>query len=239
MKTLFSLLTLLFFSTGANAVLQFDYHGNFADLAGTSFSGQHTFDPQTPDQVDFFAGPTIDTGELRLLYSQNVTSSLLVNGLPLFSGRDEIVLLADNGREITADQIAALGMTGLVTPGTYDTLMLRIEPSSNIYDANGLVSGLELAITAFFDASLFDNNDLTNPNFQDLYNLPNPQYLVFEFNRKLGDSQDISGVGTISNSDITQVSQVPLPGTIWLFGSALAWALSRTRKPLTSPLLAA
>ncbi len=239
MKTLYSLLTLLLFSTSASAVLQFDYHGNFADLAGTSFSGRHTFDPQTPDQADFFAGPTIDTGELRLLYSQNVTSSLLVNGLPLFSGRDDIVLLADTGREITADQLASLGMTGLVTPGTYDTLMLRIEPASNIYDANGLVSGLELAITAFFDASLFDNNMLTNPNFQDLYNLPNPQYMVFEFNRKLGDSQDISGVGTISNSDISQVSQVPLPGTIWLFGSALAWAISKTRKPLNDPLLAA
>lgn len=238
MKTLYSLLTLLFFSTSANAVLQFDYHGNFANLAGTSFSGQHTFDPQSPDQFDFFAGPTIDTGELRVLYSQDVTSSLLVNGLPLFSGRDEIVLLMDNGREITAGQIDSLGLTGLVTPGTYDTVMLRIEPSSNTYDSGGLVSGLELAVTAFFDPNLFDNNDLSNPNYLALYNLPNPVYSVFEFNRKLGDSQDVSGVGSISSSNVTQISQVPLPGAVWLFGSTLACGVFVGRKRLTNSFVA-
>ncbi|OAI04266.1 PEP-CTERM sorting domain-containing protein [Methylomonas methanica] len=234
MKILSALLATFLYSANATAALEFTFSGNFVNFTNGNFSGQLSFNPFSPTESIFFPATPEESGSLRLSYALSNPLSVQVNSQAFTIDNDSVVVnIVDNATSTTDDLIAAHGFTGHVNAGIYDLLTLSMESSNNQYDANGLVSGAEFSVTAFFDHNLLDGNDLENPNFQGVFGLPDPSYLVFEINRKLGESADYRGAGIISDSNIREIpvlGPVPLPGAVWLFGSVIAGFGFRMRK---------
>ncbi|MCQ8117466.1 hypothetical protein [Methylomonas rosea] len=228
MKILSALLATFLYSANAIAALEFTFSGDFVNFTSGNFSGQLTFDVLSPDYND--SAP----GDLRLIYSHATSSSVLVNSQPFAVDNHDITLyLFDNASALTEEELASRGLTGVIEPKGYDTVTVSMASSNNQYYENGLVSGAEFSLTAFFRQDTFDATDLETHNYQDLLGLPEPQYLVFEINRKLGDATDFRGVGVVTAKDFRfnpSPEPVPLPGAVWLFGSVIAGLGLRMRK---------
>jgi hypothetical protein len=235
MKILSALLATFLYSANATAALEFTFSGDFVNFTSGNFSGQLTFDALSPSSSDFFPASGSESASLRLGYSLSAPLSILANGQALAIDNDHAVLNIVDNSTISEDQITGQGFTVTqVVPGTYDILTLHMESASNQYDDSGLLEfGTEFSVTAFFDQILLGEADLNPPKLQGLFGLPDPKYLVFEVNRKLGDSADFRGAGVITASDIVDThvfTPVPLPSAVWLFGSVIAGLGLRMRK---------
>ncbi|WP_026602931.1 hypothetical protein [Methylomonas sp. 11b] len=239
MKILSALLATFLYSANATAALEFTFSGDFVNFSTGNFSGQVTVDVLSPSSSDVFPASGSESASLRLGYSLSAPLSILANGQALEIDNDHAVLNIVDNTTISEAQINSQGFTAAqVMPGTYDILTLHMESASNQYDENGLlVSGAEFSVTAFFNQLLLGGVDLDPTKLPSLFGLAfadNLKFLVFEVNRKLGDSEDFRGAGIITASDIVDThvfTPVPLPGAAWLFASVIAGLGLRMRKP--------
>ncbi|WP_157204357.1 hypothetical protein [Methylomonas koyamae] len=227
MKILLAFISLLLYSASPYAALQFNYGGDFVNFISGTFSGQMTLNAFAPNYVD--SAP----GDLRLIYTENTSSSLLINNQP-FSLDNHIITayFLDDEPAISEANVADRGFAGIIPSIIHDTLTISMASLDNQYSGSDLVSGAEFLLTAFFDRDTFNATDLESHDYQGLLNLPEPRLFVLEVNRKLGSSEDFRGAGIVTNSNVQSIplQPVPLPGAIWLMGSALACVYSRPRK---------
>ncbi|WP_445367624.1 hypothetical protein ACH5Y9_22210 [Methylomonas sp. BW4-1] len=238
MKILSALLATFFYSANATAALEFTFSGDFVNFSTGNFSGQVTVDALSPSSSDVFPASGSESASLRLGYSLSAPLSILANGQALAIDNDHAVLNIVDNATVSEAQINSQGFTSTqVMPGTYDILTLHMESASNQYDDSGmLVSGAEFSVTGFFDQLLLGGVDLDPTKLPSLFGLAfadNLKFLVFEVNRKLGDSEDFRGAGVITASDIVDThvfTPVPLPGAAWLFASVIAGLGYRMRK---------
>lgn len=233
MRKLTTLLAILLASSNAQAALQINYSGNFVAFLSGSFSGQLIFDPLAPEFVGYSSGIPPESGNLFLSYGGNtVSNAAQVNGQAISILNTPLYVSFEDNVVVTQADIDSHGYNGLAVPGTYDFFSLGFEPFDNQYDANdNLISGISLSLTGIFASTAFTNNDLLNPNLAVLMDLSNPIYPLFEIQRSLNDGQDFRGAGVITDITASQVSNVPLPGAAWLFGSILVGlGLTQRRK---------
>ncbi|PPD34264.1 MAG: hypothetical protein CTY19_05290 [Methylomonas sp.] len=278
MKILVSVLSLLLASSSASAALQFSFDGYFgespaappslgiivddrADMAGSSFAGQFTFNATNPDQTGY--KPTAMPGMLPLdnattyffAFNQNKSASVSINGdQPLLSSAPIEVKIADNSEQFMSGPI--YDQSGNVIGGTYSTASGIV--SSSIYDVVSIetmqstpssrpfswppgfepllgdnvipehVDTLAFTVSALFAPDTFSLDGVNAPNPQAILNSAQPLYLVFQFD--LFDTTNerfLNGAGLLENYSLTEV---PLPGTLWLFGSVLlGWQINRRK----------
>ncbi|WP_445371896.1 hypothetical protein ACH518_03595 [Methylomonas sp. HW2-6] len=227
MKTLLAFLSLVLYSASPQAALQFTYGGDFVNFINGTFSGQMTLNAFSPNYVD--SAP----GDLRLMYTENTSSSLLINSQPFSLGNHIITAyFLDDEPAISESTVAERGFAGIIPSIIHDTLTISMASLDNKYSGNNLISGAEFSLTAFFDRNTFNATDLESHDYQALLKLPEPKFFVLEINRKLGTNEDFRGAGIITSYNVQSipVQPVPLPGAIWLMGSALVYLYSRSRK---------
>lgn len=230
--------------TGSSFVGQFTFNATNPDQTGykpTAMPGMLLLDNAT---TYFFA------------FNQNKSASVSINSdQPLLSSAPVEVKISDNteqfisgpiydqnGNPIGARQSTA---SAFVPSSIYDVVSIetmQITPSSKplngisglIGDIPGLVfpspsETLAFSVSALFDANTFSLDGVNAPNPQTILSLTQPLYLVFQFG--LFDATNerfMNGAGLLESYSL---SEVPVPGAVWLFGSVLlGWQLAR-RKP--------
>lgn len=224
MRKLITLLAILLVSSNAGAALQINYSGNFVAFLPGSFSGQLTYHPLAPEFVGYSSGILPESGELFLSYGGNtVSNAAQINGQAISILNTPLSVTFEGDVVVSQADIDSHSYTGLVVPGTYDFVGLAFDhPYDNQYDANdNLIFGISLKLTGIFASTAFTNNDLLNPNLAVLLDISNPIYQLFEIQRVMNDGQDFRGAGVITDLTASQVSNVPLPSAVWLFGSIL------------------
>lgn len=279
MKTLISVLTLLLASSSASAALKFSFDGHFGatpavlpslgviesdqvDMAGSSFSGQFTFNATNPDQTGY--KPTAMPGGLILdnattyffAFNQNKSASVSIKGdQPLMSSAPVEIKIADNSEQFMS--VPIYDQSGNVIGGRYSTASafvpssiydvvsietMQITPSSKPLTGipaligaapPGLVLSspsdtLAFTVSALFAADTFGLDGVNAPNPQAILNSVQPLYLVFQFDLfDVTNERFLNGAGLLEHYSLTEV---PLPGAVWLFGSVLlGWQASRRK----------
>ncbi len=238
MNKITCLFTLILFSASANAAQKLSFTGHLVhatgDLGvGDSFSGQFTFNPETPDTQGYLPNiPGLDSATRQYFqtYAQNQSSSISFNDGQPIAGTQEIGWSLVDNQQITLSSPAvgailssANPLTNYVRPGTYDVMFLKSsypspQPSPNPFgDFN---PGTIFGITAFFAPNTFTLDGINSPGYQNIF-ANQPIFLGFEV---YGLASNALGV-----FDST-VTSVPLPGAGWLFGSALAGLALRLGK---------
>jgi hypothetical protein len=188
-------------------------------------------------------------------FNQNKSASVSINGdHPLISAAPVEVKIADNSEQFISGPI--YDQDGNVIGGRYSTASafvpssiydvvsietMQITPSSRPFSwPSGFepllggnivpeyVDTLAFTVSALFAANTFSLGGVNAPIPQAILNSAQPLYLVFQFD--LFDATNerfLNGAGLLENYRLTEV---PLPGTVWLFGTMLlGWQLNRRK----------
>jgi hypothetical protein len=268
MKILASILALLLTSSAAGSAVRLDFSGHFESIlpsplgisqgsslnANDSFTGQFTFNADTPNQTGYQFPPSIPDGALLsdtaisyfYSFNQNQSASVAINnGQPLINSAPVEVLITDNSENFMSGPIydqngnaigERLSSTDAFVPSSiYDVVSLGTSPQipalAVIPDPSNLFpSPTDMTIfriSALFAADTFSLDGVNAPSQQNILGLPQPLFLVFQFSQ-ITNSQFTDGAGLLERYNL---SEVPLPGTVWLFGSILmGWRLSRRQE---------
>ena len=186
-------------------------------------------------------------------FNQNKSASVSIKGdQPLISSALVEVKIADNSEQFISGPI--YDQNGNVIGGKYSTASafipssiydivsietMQITPSSKpltgIPELIGAPPELGLSspsdtlaftVSALFAANTFSLDGVNAPNPQTILNSAQPLYLVFQFDLfDVTNERFLNGAGLLENYSLTEV---PLPGAVWLFGSVLlGWYASR------------
>lgn len=229
MRKLSGLLAMFLMSAGAHAAQQLSYSGQLISgtgsfQAGYAFSGQFTFNPLSPDQIGFSQETPPYTG-LVLRYLNNLPASVAINGGQPVVGDGNVVLGFDDDVNVTQAMIDNVGLNGGVQPGLFDMANLF---DINLRPSDTGVDGVNFGVYAAFAADTFTPQDIQNQNYQRIIDLDLQPLLVFFRIENLVKGVAVDrGIGLI---DQYNVAAVPLPGAVWLFGSAFAGLALRLRK---------
>jgi hypothetical protein len=230
MKNLLSLATLLLFSLNSHATIQLNFSGQLSPSEAGNFSGQLIFDITNPDNDDFYPAEDGSNAARYLSFTNNIAQSLTINGEAFNFQSQQINIDAINDIEIIDDFFASPDSNETLVPGTYDLVAIWTEGLNNLYsdDDGSLLNGSNFYLFALFASDAFDSIELAGPiNPDDIFNLPLPTYFLFgaAYASLNGPNFDVAGAVTSGG-----IAPVPLPGSIWLFTSALAWFGARTYK---------
>jgi hypothetical protein len=188
-------------------------------------------------------------------FNQNKSASVSIKGkLPLISSAPVEVKIADNSEQFMSGPI--YDQDGNVIGGKYSTAAAFV--TSSIYDVVSIesmqrtpssrpiswppgfepllggnvipeyVDTLAFAVSALFAANTFSLDGVNAPNPQAILNSAQPLYLLFQFDLfDVTNERFLNGAGLLKNYSLTEA---PLPGTVWLFGSVLlGWQLNRRK----------
>jgi hypothetical protein len=223
MKKLCGLIAIYLFSSTANAAVQFSYSGHLITgsasfQVGDTFSGQFTLNPDTPDLSAYQTPPNVSTPRIELTYLNNASSSLAVNSGAAKQGNHKIEVHFQNDFLLTQAMIDSAGLQGLVSVGTYDF--------ADIGDRHIASDGsfTSFAVAAFFADNSFTAAHIENQDYAGIFALNlSPSFILFSMRHS-------SEAFVMAIVDHYAITAVPLPATVWLFGSALAGlALKRRR----------
>lgn len=188
-------------------------------------------------------------------FNQNKSASVSINGdHPLISAAPVEVKIADNSEQFISGPI--YDQDGNVIGGRYSTASafvpssiydvvsietMQITPSSKPFSwPSGFepllggtivpeyVDTLAFAVSALFAANTFSLDGVNAPNTQAILNSAQPLYLVFQFYLfDVTNERFLDGAGLLEHYSLTEV---PLPGAVWLFGSVLlGWQINRRK----------
>ncbi|OAI15005.1 hypothetical protein A1359_09835 [Methylomonas lenta] len=245
MKKTIGLLALCMTTVGANAAttvdlsqlsqtnpgtVQMDLSGNFSNVAGSissgaAFTSRFTFNLMQPNG-SILEG-TYPNRVLKLDYWQNAQASVDASNQHAESTHDELNFW-DNHLGVTEAEIDRNGFTGLVTADIYDFVALSGSSADVQFDSvtDELTQGTEFSMIALFDKDTFVIDPNTPLNYADIFSA-NPIFLGFQLQKVTNGIEDFRAAGELSSLTI---SSVPLPASVWLFGSAIAGIGFRLRK---------
>jgi hypothetical protein len=188
-------------------------------------------------------------------FNQNKSASVSINDdQPLLSSAPVEVKIADNSEQFKSEPIYdqdgdVIGgkystAAAFVTSSIYDVVSietLQMTPSSKPFTGFPGLAGeflgvvfpspsdtLAFTVSALFAANTFSLDGVNAPSLQAILNSAQPLYLVFQFDLfDVTNERFLNGAGLLENYSLTEV---PLPGTVWLFGSVLlGWQLNRRK----------
>lgn len=188
-------------------------------------------------------------------FNQNKSASVNIKGdQPLISSAPVEIKIADNSEQFISGPIYdqngnPIGVrqstaSAFVPSSIYDVVSIetiQFKPSSKpltgipalIGAPPGIVLSspsdtLAFTVSALFTANTFSLDRVNAPNTQTILNSAQPLYLVFQFELfDVTNDRFLNGAGLLENYSLTEV---PLPGTVWLFGSVLlGWHASRRK----------
>ena len=218
MKKLYGLLAIYLFSSAANAAVQLSFGGNLITESvsyhiGDTFSGQFTINPYSPDLSAYQTPPRIE-----LTYLNNASSSIAVNGGVAKQGNDKIEVHFENDLELTEAMINGIGLQGWINPGIYDTADIS---DTHIADNN---SATNFMVLVLFSADSFTATHIENQDYAGILALDlSPSFAAF----RIRNSSEVAVTGVFDRYAITAV---PLPASLWLFGSALAGLVLKRKR---------
>lgn len=256
MNKLIGLLAIFSVVSSANAQ-QITVTGHFLSGSGgiqvnDAFSGQFTFNLESPDSSEFYPGNALSSGSHKSFYYQN-NASATAN----FSGHqvnvvNNLTLNAWDNFLLTQPMIDGAGGNNYIQPGTYDQVglsgfvndvkyiyrevtTLALDPVSGITTTVPEivpVSWAGISVFARVDADTFSVDSLGAAFYQNLFGSTSPRFLGFSvFKDTFSDDGSITnvfrGFGVV---DSYQVAAVPVPATFWLFGSVLSAFVFKLRK---------
>ncbi len=230
--------------------------GNSLSLSD-SFAGQFIFDANTPNQTGYRLPPSIPSGVLLLdnatsyffNFNQDQSASVSINnGQPLHSSFPIEVQITDNSEHFMSGPVYdengnVIGekhsTAETFVPSTiYDVVSIETTPPSKPFTAppepNILLGDTfptppditVFGIYALFAADTFSLDGANAPSQQSILSLSQPLFLVFNFTQ-VTNGQFINSTGLLDSYNLTEV---PLPGTIWLFVSVLmGWQFGRRK----------
>jgi|GEM_PF-1783149 len=236
MKKLSGAIAMLLISSGANAAQLVPYDGTFISASGIEvtqlFSGEFTFDITSSPSFVEYDSPTHTPPYSRVeLKYENTPRSVVINGGQLFSYNSGFfnVVVEDNF-QLDQNTINEVGLNGVIQADTYDFVGFQYDAPNTTFDQNDeLYNGAEFSLFAIYDKNTFTLDSLQNQGYQSIYAL-NPIFFGFFIQQATNGVLDFRGVGRVEHFNGTEVSQVPVPGAAWLFGSALAGLALRLRK---------
>jgi hypothetical protein len=215
MKMLYSLLAIYLFSSAANAAVQFSFGGQLITESasydiGDTFSGQFTINAYSPDLSVYQTPPNVSTPRMEITYLNNTTSSVAINGGPAKHGNDKIEVHFENDFVLTEAMINGVGLQGRVNAGTYDMADISDRHIAN----DG--SFTSFTVMALFSADSFTATPIETQDYAGIFALNlSPSFAAF----RIRNASEVAVTGVFDHYAITAV---PLPATVWLFGSALA-----------------
>ena len=215
MKMLYSLLAIYLFSSAANAAVQFSFGGHLISESasydiGDTFSGQFTINPYSPDLSVYQTPPNVSTPRMELTYLNNTSSSVAINGGSAKQGNDKIEVHFENDFVLTEAMINGVGLQGRVNAGTYDMADISDRHIAN----DG--SFTSFTVMALFSADSFTATPIETQDYAGIFALNlSPSFAVL----RIRNASEVAVTGVFDHYAITAV---PLPATVWLFGSALA-----------------
>jgi hypothetical protein len=189
-------------------------------------------------------------------FNQHQSAYVSINGAqPLLSSAPIDVRIIDNSELFKSGPVYDQNgdviiekyspAAAFVPSSIYDVVSIetmQITPSSKpltgVSELTGALPGaglltpgdtIAIAIYALFAENTFSLDGVNAPNQQAILNLSQPLYLLFQFDLfDVTNDRFMSGTGLLENYSLTEV---PVPGAVWLFGSVLlGWQLGR-RKP--------
>jgi len=227
MKKIIGLLTLAMISTSASAI-QLDFSGEFnygtgATAAGNQFLGSFDFDLENPDFIEMDGIPTQEVQ--RLDYVTNASGFAMTNVGQFNSSYIELNFY-NNDLNITQPQINDHGFEGLIIPDVYDFVTLAGTTDDVQFDGltDEVIAGVEFSIIALYEQTTFEQAGFDYNAFFAF----TPVFLGFEIQGFVDDG--LGGKDAFHGAGIANVSAVPVPAAFWLFGSALAGLVVRTRR---------
>ncbi|BBL60169.1 PEP-CTERM sorting domain-containing protein [Methylomonas koyamae] len=225
MKKLYGLLAVYLFSSAANAAVQFSFGGHLITEStsyhiGDTFSGQFTLNPDTPDLSAYQTPPNVSTPRIELTYLNNASSSIAVNGGVAKQGNDKIEVHFENDLELTQAMINSVGLQGRINPGIYDTADIS---DTHIADDN---SATNFMVLVLFSADSFTATHIENQDYAGILDLDlSPSFAAIRIRNR--NSSEPAATGVLDHYSITAV---PLPASLWLFGSALAGLVLKRKR---------
>lgn len=223
MKKLYGLLAIYLFSSAANAAVQFSFGGHLITESasydiGDTFSGQFTINPYSPDLSAYQTPPNVSTPRMELTYLNNTSSSVAINNGPAKFGNTKIEVHFENDFVLTEAMINGVGLQGRVNAGSYDMADISDRHIAN----DG--SFTSFTVMVLFSADSFTATPIETQDYAGIFALNLlPSFAVL----RIRNSSEVSVTGVFDHYKITSV---PLPVTVWLFGSAIAGlALQRRR----------
>ncbi|MDP3333843.1 MAG: hypothetical protein Q8Q40_03610 [Methylococcaceae bacterium] len=237
MKKLSGAIAMLLISSGANAAQLVSYDGTFISGTGSIaanqlFSGEFTFDINSSPSFVEYDSPTHTPPYSRVeLKYENTPRSVVINGgQPIFYNNGYFNVVVDDNFQIDQNTINEAGLNGVVQADTYDYVEFEYDSPYTTFDQNDeLYNGAEFSLFAIFDKNTFTFDSLQSQGYQSIYALT-PIFQGFFIQKATNGVLDFRGTGRIDHFNVTEVSQVPVPGAAWLFGSALAGLALRLRK---------
>lgn len=230
---------------------------SWVNMAGSSLAGQFNFNAAIPDQYGYQTqtdpgGLVIDNATSYLYqFNQHQSASVSINGeQPFLSSAPIDVRIIDNSERFTFGPVydqngnvigEHLSTAAAFVPSSiYDVVSIetvQITPSSKPFDStlpgDNITAGnfdlIGLSVFALFDANTFSLDGVNAPNPQNILSLSQPMYLLFQFGHfDVTNDRFMNGAGLLENYSLTEV---PVPGAVWLFGSVLLGWQSGRRKP--------
>ena len=178
---------------------------------GNSFSGSYTYETLTPDaDASSISGEYIYAIKEMSFFVGDLYFSKGVDPTPSF-GTDSI-LIVNNGFGIDLDLYAAIvpvldgADVGIFSANNFGFEMSLFDQTGTVYTNDSLPSDLNLAS--------FQNSD---PNLQ-----PTLQLMFTNDGKK----------STFSSANISSISTVPVPASIWLLGTGLVGLISLTKRKI-------
>ncbi|MDH5593491.1 MAG: PEP-CTERM sorting domain-containing protein [Gammaproteobacteria bacterium] len=196
----------------------FDYSVGIAGInGGDSFSGSFTYDLDPANAI--FIDTTILSGFTDYGFNGPSYNGSISSGVMNYAFPDVEYMIGDN-----FSMLADMFYPG--TPaGTFDLVLLGGSPSNFEFTLTGMASMLVLV----GEQSLFSGNGLNDINSL----ISDPAYigaglLLFNFNGTVDADGDPVPVGDAFG--FAEVTPVPVPAAVWLFGSGLLGLMGFMRR---------
>lgn len=223
MKKLYGLLAIYLFSSAADAAVQLSFGGHLITESasyhiGDTFSGQFTLNPETPDLSAYQTPPNVMTPRIELTYLNNTSSSVAINDGPAKFGNTKIEVHFLNDFTLTEAMINDVGLQGRVNAGTYD-----VADISDRHIAND-GSFTSFTVMALFSADSYTATHIETQDYAGIFALDlSPSFTAI----RIRNSSELAATGVFEHYSITAV---PLPASLWLFGSALAGLVLKRKR---------
>jgi hypothetical protein len=221
-------LFILLFSINLDAAIKLNFSGQLLPAEDGDFTGHLIFDVANPDSSDFYPEEDGSYAALYLSYANNTAHSLTINGQAFNFQSNQINIDVINNIDISGGALATQSLEIASSGSIFDLITIWIEGSENQYDEDGnLTNGSDFYLTALFAEDTFDSSDLSPPNYSGILNLPLPEQFMLNASSAGVNGPNLNVLGVITGGNI---SQIPLPGAVWLFGSIVAWLGFNSRK---------
>ena len=205
-----------------------NFSGQLLPAEDGDFTGHLIFDVANPDSSDFYPEEDGSYAALYLSYVNSTAHSLTINGEAFNFQSNQINIDVINDIDIGDGTLVTQSLENVAPGSIFDLITIWIEGSANQYDEDGnLTNGSDFYLTALFASDTFDSSDLSPPNYAGILNLPVPEQFMLNASSAGVNGPNFNVVGVITGGGI---SQVPLPGTIWLFASIVGWFGFNNRK---------